>query len=75
MAEPRILIAQQGDKLDLMLWREMGLGPSHVSRVLRANVGLADLGAVLPIGKPVAVPATMPSDNAARIRPITQLWD
>lgn len=76
MAEARKLVARQGDKLDLMLWRDMGLGASEVGRVLRANPGLADLGPILPIGAIVTVPATNTAQqNATRIRATVKLWD
>lgn len=76
MAETRQLVARQGDKLDLMLWRDMGLGPRQLARVLKANPGLADLGPVLPLGTIVTVPATQTAhQNATRTRPLIQLWD
>lgn len=76
MPETRRLIAKQGDKLDLMLWRELGLGPRHIAPVLKANPGLADLGPILPIGTIVIVPATTTKrQNSTRTRPLIQLWD
>lgn len=76
MAEARKLVALQGDKLDLLIWREMGLAASEVGRVLRANPKLADLGPILPMGTIVTVPATNTAkQNATRTRPQIQLWD
>lgn len=76
MAEARILVAKQGDKLDLLIWREMGLGASEIGRVLRANPSLADLGPILPVGTKVTVPATKTTkQNTTRTRPQIQLWD
>jgi phage tail protein X len=74
MSEERRLVARSGDKLDLMLWRDAGLGPSELTRVLDANPGLADLGPILPLGTIVTVPATADA-NATRVRPLIQLWD
>lgn len=76
MAEARILVAKQGDKLDLMLWRDLGLGASEIGPVLRANPSLADLGPILPMGTKVTVPAAKTStQNTTRTRPQIQLWD
>lgn len=76
MAEARILVAKQGDKLDLILWRELGLDASEIGPVLRANAGLADLGPILPMGTKVIVPAQKTAtQNATRTRPQIQLWD
>lgn len=70
----RKLVARAGDKLDLLLWRDAGLGPGEITRVLDANPGLADLGPILPLGTIVTVPATADA-NATRVRPLIQLWD
>lgn len=73
MPAARRLIARQGDKLDQLLWRDAGLGPADWTRVLDANPGLADVGAVLPLGTVVIVPAS-PDTATPRVRPIIQLW-
>ncbi|MDG2513196.1 tail protein X [Sphingobium yanoikuyae] len=74
MASEQRLVARSGDKLDLLIWREAGLGPAEISRVCDANPGLADLGLILPLGTVVIVPAT--ADTAAtRVLPLIQLWD
>ena len=73
MAAEQRLTAMEGDKLDLLLWREAGLGPDDLARVLDANPGLADLGAILPLGTQVLVPATQ-SSAAPRVLPLIQLW-
>ena len=70
MADP--LRARQGDTLDLLLWRERGLGPADVAPVLAANPGLAALGPVLPVGTPVTLPDTPP---APIVRAVVNLWD
>jgi phage tail protein X len=71
-AEQR-LTAKAGDKLDQLLWREAGLGPNDLTRVLEANPGLADVGAILPLGTIVIVPAS-PETSTARVLPLVQLW-
>lgn len=73
MAAASILTAKSGDKLDLMLWRDLGLGPEHLTRVMDANPGLADLGGVLPLGTIVTVP-TIAAPNTTPTRPLIQLW-
>ena len=74
MAAAQRLVAKQGDTLDLLIWREAGLGPSELTRVMDANPGLVDSGAELPLGATVTVPAT-PQAATARTRAILQLWD
>ena len=68
-----VLRSRQGDTLDELLWRERSLGPEDLSRVLDLNPGLADRGAVLPIGTAVNVPdAVQPTTPTL---PLIQLWD
>jgi P2-like prophage tail protein X len=74
MAAGQRLTARSGDKLDLLLFREAGLGPSELTRVLDANPGLADLGPILPLGTVVIVPATAEA-STPRVRTLIQLWD
>lgn len=69
------LRAMQGDTLDLLIWRELSLGPDSLAAVLEANPGLADLGAVLPIGTLVTVPATVTAAAATPETSLVQLWD
>ncbi len=73
MAAAQRLRSKQGDTLDQLLWREAGLGPGELTRVLDANPGLADLGPILPVGTVVTVPATV-SSSATRVLPLIQLW-
>lgn len=73
MAATVPLVAQQGDTLDLLLWRERGLGPADIPAILDANPGLAAIGLVLPLGTIVQVPAvTTPAQTSL---PLIQLWD
>ena len=74
MAAEQRLVARSGDKLDLLLWRDAGLGPGEIARVCDANPGLADLGPILPLGTVVTVPATADT-GAPRALPLIQLWD
>ena len=68
-----VLRSRQGDTLDELLWRERSLGPEDLSRVLDLNPGLADRGAVLPIGTSVNVPdAVQPTTPTL---PLIQLWN
>jgi phage tail protein X len=63
--------AHQGDTLDLICHRHLRR-TDIVESVLRANPGLADLGAVLPMGTEVELPDRVP---AATEKPLLQLWD
>lgn len=75
MAAAMRLTARQGDKLSHLLWRDAGLGPADLARVLDANPGLADLGVILPLGTVVIVPATAePNGSATRVLPLIQFW-
>ena len=75
MAAAQRLRSIQGDTLDQLLWRDAGLGPGELTRVLDANAGLADLGPILPIGTVVLIPATATKTaSATRVLPLTQLW-
>lgn len=69
---PDTVRARQGDTLDGLIWRERGLGPSNLPVVLKANPGLAAMGAVLPLGTPVILPDVPPTPV---VRDIIQLWD
>lgn len=62
----------QGDTVDLICWRTYGRTAGITEQVLDANPGLADLGAELPIGTLVTLPAqpTTPTQPAR-----LQLWD
>ncbi len=68
------LRARQGDTLDALLSRDAGLDAAALPAVLLANPGLADLGAVLPLGTLVQIPAGQTVDRTAT-RDLVQLWD
>ncbi len=74
MMQGQCLTARAGDKLDLLLWREAGLGPVDLTRVYDTNPGLSDLGPILPPGTQIIVPPSAP-EGAPRRRAIIQLWD
>lgn len=67
------LRARQGDTLDELLWREMGLGPADLPAVLDANPGIAT-DVQLAIGAIVTVPAAQNSP-ATPTRDLVNLWD
>ena len=67
-----IITASDGDTVDALIWRERGLGPSDLAAVFELNPGLAALGAILPAGHPVTVPAGSASPQTLEI---VQLWD
>lgn len=67
-----ILTAQEGDTLDLLLWRDAGLGSESVASVLAANQNLATTGAVLPRGTQIIIPDDVPT---AKTSDVVQLWD
>lgn len=69
-----ITVTQEGTTLSLLLWRRFGRPmPGLHERVLDMNVGLADLGAEIPVGTVVQVPIETPS--APRLRRPVRLWD
>lgn len=68
------LVSQQGDTLDGLLWRERKLGPEALGTVLAANRGLAALGAEMPAGTLVTVPASLTASAATPVRDMVQLW-
>jgi phage tail protein X len=65
-------IASEGDTVDFIVWRAYGAQNARlVERVLAANPGLADLGAILPSGTVVTLPAL---DTVAETTGV-RLWD
>lgn len=65
-------IASEGDTVDFIAWRVYGTqGALVVEQLLDANPGLADLGAVLPVGTEVFLPSI---DTKAQ-RTGVRLWD
>lgn len=68
-----IVRAIQGDTVDLLCQRHLGITASVTEQVLEINPGLASLGVVLPMGTQV----TLPDLVAASVQQSTliQLWD
>jgi phage tail protein X len=64
--------ANQGDTLDAICYRAFGRTAGVVEAVMDANRGLADLGAILPIGTPVTLPE--PDQAAQHTIDQVQLW-
>ena len=65
---------QQGDTVDGICWHLYGSkmnGTNLVEQVLQLNHGLADLGAVLPMGLTITVPALTTTTSK---REVIQLW-
>lgn len=65
------LRAQQGDTLDLILYRHYGYTAGITEQVLALNPGLAEQGPILPMGTLITLPDA-PTQAAA---PLIQLWD
>lgn len=64
--------SQQGDTVDLLVYRHFGQTRGLVETVLELNPGLADLGPVLPQGTVVELP-TAQTEQAPK--QLIQLWD
>ena len=64
--------AVQGDSIDSICWRHLGQTQGVVEKVLELNPGLASLGAVLPSGTEVLLPAR---DVQAPIKKTVKLWN
>lgn len=65
------VIARQGDTLDRLVWERYGQRLGALEATLAANPGVADLGAVLPVGTRVALPDITSAPAPAAVR----LWD
>ncbi|MBD2783793.1 tail protein X [Xenorhabdus sp. DI] len=63
--------AQQYDTVDAICWRHYGRTQGVTERVLDANPGLADIGAILPHGLEIELPDIAPDP----VIPMIQLWD
>lgn len=65
------LRSQQGDTLDLILFRHYGYTAGITEQVLNLNPGLAALGPVLPTGTLINMPAAPTQAE----QPLIQLWE
>ncbi|SMC24171.1 P2-like prophage tail protein X [Andreprevotia lacus DSM 23236] len=63
--------AKQGDTLDMICQRYFGRTAGITEQVLAANRGVAELGAVLPLGQVIQLPDQAPQAQRA----VIQLWD
>ncbi|MCH7275071.1 MAG: tail protein X [Paraburkholderia tropica] len=66
------LTALQGDTLDALCWRHYGSTAGTVEAVLDANPGLAELGAILPLGTVIDMPEL---NTIEQTKPLLQLFD
>lgn len=65
--------ARSGETLDEICWRELGRTRNVTEQAFALNPGLADLGARLPAGTEVELPAI---DQASKpVRTTVKLWD
>jgi phage tail protein X len=65
--------AQQGDTVDLLCWRHLGVTAEVVELVLEMNPDIARLGPILPHGQAITLPDQIPTATAQN-QPV-QLWD
>ncbi len=65
------LRSQQGDTLDLILFRRYGYTAGITEQVLNLNPGLATLGPIIPTGTLINMPAAPTQAE----QPLIQLWD
>lgn len=63
--------ALNGETVDQLVWRVLGLASPAVERVLAANPQIADAGQFLALGQGVVIPADARRPATA---PMTQLW-
>ncbi|ACR27345.1 MULTISPECIES: tail protein X [Burkholderia] len=66
------LTALQGDTLDALCWRHYGSTAGTVEAVLDANPGLAELGAILPLGTVIDMPEL---NTIEQTKPLLHLFD
>lgn len=66
-------IAQEGDTIDLICWRELGRTRAVTEQVLALNPGLAALGPRLPAGTTVILPEL--AEAAPAVLETVKLWD
>lgn len=65
--------AAQGDTVDSLCWQHLGAAQGeYVAVVYALNPGLAELGAILPMGTVVVLPDVKSARRATK--PLIQLW-
>lgn len=65
--------AQQGDVLDLVIWRELGVTRGVVEHALELNRGNVEPGAILAEGQLIILPDAPPP--AGDLIATVNLWD
>lgn len=65
-------ITRQGETVDIACWKHYGQTAAVTEAVLEANVGLADLGAILPLGTLIRMPVVETRTTARRL---VGLWE
>lgn len=66
--------SQPGDTADAICHKHYGKIDGNLERVHEANPGLADLGAILPVGTRIRLPA-VPEQGRPPILQTARLWD
>lgn len=66
-----IIIAREGDTLDLICWRHLGQTAAVTEAAVQLNPHLPRLGEILPVGSRVVLPDAPIAAATQRI----QLWD
>ncbi|KVM76521.1 hypothetical protein WJ61_10015 [Burkholderia ubonensis] len=70
----QIYVSRDGDTLDYIAYVQYGkVSPEILGAILAANYGLADLGPLLPIGTPVALPVIDVATQTATSNEVS-LW-
>lgn len=63
---------KDGDTVDFIAWKQYGTTDNRVvEKVLAANLGLADIGPILPSGMVITLPDVEPEQKTAKVK----LWD
>lgn len=68
----KLYTTKQGETVDLACWKHYGRTAGVTEAVLAANAGLADLGAILPMGTIISMPDVEKKPSA---QPLVSLWD
>lgn len=67
------VVQSEGLTLSLIVWRLFKRKPDgYVERVLELNPGLADLGAILPVGTRLVLPLDVRTETPKRT--VVRLW-
>ncbi len=69
------VMAIQGDTLDALCYRHLGVTGGMVEQALALNPGISLHGPHLPMGLLVQLPEPPSASAATAERPLIQLWD